>query len=135
MRIIFADASYWIALMNPRDKSHETAKSVSEELGNHQMVTSEMVLIELLDYMAEYGEEKRKEVVKMVKDIKTDPNMEIVRQTSEQFWAAVDYYESRLDKGWGVTDCASFQLMEARGMWEALSSDHDFEQAGFTILM
>ena len=50
MRIIFADASYWIALMNPRDKSHETAKSVSEELGNHQMVTSEMVLIELLDY-------------------------------------------------------------------------------------
>ena len=135
MRVIFADASYWIALMNPRDKSHETAKSVSEELGNHQMVTSEMVLIELLDYMAEYGEEKRKEVVEMVKDIKTDPNMEIVRQTSEQFWAAVDYYESRLDKGWGVTDCASFQLMEARGMWEALSSDHDFEQAGFTILM
>ena len=110
MRIIFADASYWIALMNPRDKSHETAKSVSEELGNHQMVTSEMVLIELLDYMAEYGEEKRKEVVKMVKDIKNDPNMEIVRQTSEQFWAAVDYYESPFGQGMGGYGLRQFPI-------------------------
>ena len=135
MRIIFADASYWIALMNPRDKAHGLAKPLTEQLRNCRIVTSEMVLVELLNYMAEYGEDKRREVVEMVKGLNSNPNVEIVRQTSEQFWAAVDYYESRLDKGWGVTDCASFQLMEARGMWEALSSDHDFEQAGFTILM
>lgn len=99
------------------------------------IVTSEMVLVELLNHIAEYGREKRREVGEMVKGLNRNPNVEIVQQTSEQFWAAIDYYESRLDKGWGITDCASFQVMEARGLWEALSTDHDFEQAGFTILM
>lgn len=135
MRIIFADTSYWIALINPRDKAHALAKRLTEQLGNCRIVTSEMVLVELLNHIAEYGREKRREVGEMVKGLNRNPNVEIVQQTSEQFWAAIDYYESRLDKGWGITDCASFQVMEARGLWEALSTDHDFEQAGFTILM
>ncbi len=135
MRILFADASYWIALINPRDKAHELAKHLTEKLINCRIVTSEMVLVELLNHIAGYGRERRREVGEMVKGLNRNPNVEIVRQTSRQFWAALDYYESRLDKRWGVTDCASFQLMESRGLWEALSTDRDFEQAGFTILM
>ena len=122
-------------MINPRDKAHALAKRLTEQLGNCRIVTSEMVLVELLNHIAEYGREKRREVGEMVKGLNRNPNVEIVQQMSEQFWAAIDYYESRLDKGWGITDCASFQVMEARGLWEALSTDHDFEQAGFTILM
>ena len=32
-------------------------------------------------------------------------------------------------------DCASFQLMTAYNIQEALTNDHHFTQAGFTILM
>lgn len=132
---VFADASYWIALLNPRDEFHEVAIRLSVELENSQIVTSEMVLTELLNHMAEYGSDMRRLVIDTVRYLEDDPDVEIVRQTSVQFWDATDYYVSRLDKDWGITDCASFQLMETRSILEALSSDHDFEQAGFIILL
>ena len=31
--------------------------------------------------------------------------------------------------------CYSFVIMEERGLAEALTSDHHFEQAGFTVLL
>ena len=55
-------------------------------------------------------------------------------QTS-RFWEAVDFYNSRRDQEWGFVDCASFQLMAANSIQEALTNDHHFTQAGFTTLM
>lgn len=135
MRIVFADASFWIALLNPRDEFHEIAIRLSGELEDLRIVTSEMVLVELLNHMSEYGPEMRRLVVETARHLDDDPRVDVVRQTSDQFWDAADYYASRLDKDWGITDCASFQLMESRDIWEVLSSDHDFEQAGFVILV
>ena len=135
MRTVFGDASYWIALLNPRDQWHERANSITRRLGDRLIVTSEMVLVELLNHFAEYGEMKRGEVARMVKALVANPSVEVVPQTSEQFRAAVDYYESRSDKEWGLTDCSSFQIMESRGIGEALSSDRDFAQAGFNVLL
>ena len=37
-------------------------------------------------------------------------------------------------KEWDWIDCASFELMERRGLREALSLDHHFAQAGFVLL-
>ena len=34
-----------------------------------------------------------------------------------------------------LTDCISFVVMEERGLSEALTSDHHFEQAGFSVLL
>jgi predicted nucleic acid-binding protein len=45
--------------------------------------------------------------------------------------AGFDLYESRLDKDWSLTDCVSFAVMTQRGLTEALTADHHFEQAGF----
>jgi predicted nucleic acid-binding protein len=36
---------------------------------------------------------------------------------------------------WGLTDCASFLIMEEKGITEALSADRDFQQAGFNALL
>jgi predicted nucleic acid-binding protein len=48
---------------------------------------------------------------------------------------AIDRYRSFSDKTWGLVDCASFLVMEERGITEAFTSDHDFEQAGFQCLI
>jgi predicted nucleic acid-binding protein len=40
-----------------------------------------------------------------------------------------------MDKEWSLTDCISFIAMEDRGITEAMTADHYFEQAGFTILL
>jgi predicted nucleic acid-binding protein len=34
-----------------------------------------------------------------------------------------------------LTDCISFVVMGGRSLTEALTSDHHFEQAGFTALL
>ncbi len=40
-----------------------------------------------------------------------------------------------MDKEWSITDCASFEVMQARGISEALARDLHFEQAGFVALL
>ena len=62
-------------------------------------------------------------------------SMVVPVQTSLQFWNAVDFYNARPDQEWGLVDCASFQLMQANSIQDALTNDHHFTQAGFTILM
>jgi predicted nucleic acid-binding protein len=43
--------------------------------------------------------------------------------------------QSRLDKDWSLCDAVSFVLMQQRGVTEALTTDHHFEQAGFVRLL
>ncbi|MFN0279480.1 MAG: type II toxin-antitoxin system VapC family toxin [Pyrinomonadaceae bacterium] len=48
---------------------------------------------------------------------------------------AVDLLNDRSDKIWSLCDAVSFVLMEEQGITEALTTDHDFEQAGFIKLL
>ncbi len=48
---------------------------------------------------------------------------------------ASEMYRRRADKEWSLTDCTSFVLMGRRGVTEALTADHHFEQAGFVALL
>ena len=65
----------------------------------------------------------------------TDSYVEVIPQTDAQFRAAVERYAARSDQTWSLTDCASFLVMEERGITEALAYDRDFEQAGFVALL
>ena len=47
----------------------------------------------------------------------------------------IQLYETRPDKAWSLTDCMSFIVMRDGGLTEALTADHHFEQAGFTVLL
>lgn len=44
-------------------------------------------------------------------------------------------YRQHRDKRWSLTDCISFFIMRRDGVRDALTSDHDFEQAGFRALL
>ena len=135
MPTVFADAGYWIALWNPRDALHDRAIVVAERLATSAVVTTQMVLTEALDAMAGMGEFRRKVAAQMVQALEDDPDVEIVPQTDSQFKEAVERYASRSDQRWGLTDCASFLVMEEMKLTEALAYDRDFEQAGFVALL
>lgn len=135
MKLVYADASYWIALLHPKDKLHNLAKRESKTLKEARIVTSEMILSEVLNSLAKYGKNIRNAAVQFIHKINKNPNVDIVPQTSLQFQKAVDYYSKRNDKQWGLTDCASFIIMEEKGIKEVLTSDHHFKQAGFKILI
>jgi len=135
LRTVFADAGYWIALWHPRDALHRSAMVVSESLGAIVVVTTQLVLVEALNALAGMGEFRRLFAAQMVRTLEDDPGVEIVPQTDAQFRAAVERYATRPDQRWSLTDCASFLVMEERGISEALAYDRDFEQAGFTALL
>ena len=135
MRTVFADAGYWVALMNPHDEWHRNAETITAQLGNVRIVTSQMVLVEFLNFMGSRGQEMRKSALSVVRELVENPEVEIVQQSSGQFDSAFARYASRLDKRWSLTNCASFITMEQKNIREALAYDRDFEQAGFIALL
>jgi len=48
---------------------------------------------------------------------------------------ALDLLRRRVDKSWSLCDAVSFVLMHDFEVHEALTTDHHFEQAGFTRLL
>lgn len=133
MKTVFADTGYWVALLNPKDDWHARALDASKSLGKFRLITTEMVLDELLAALSKIP--VRASVIRGVDAIRSNPNTEVVPQTSLQFSEAFDAYRRVPDKEWSLTDCASFALMRERGVSEALAHDHHFEQAGFIALL
>jgi predicted nucleic acid-binding protein len=70
-----------------------------------------------------------------VADLKAAPNVEIVRLSPALLDAALQLFGERHDKAWTLTDCASFCVMRERGLGDALTHDHHFEQAGYRPLL
>ncbi|WP_225893949.1 hypothetical protein [Atlanticothrix silvestris] len=48
---------------------------------------------------------------------------------------ALQLYNERPDKTWGLTDCISFVVMWEQGLTDAVTADIHFVQAGFRALL
>lgn len=135
MNEIFADAVYWVALLNTHDSLHPRASQISRSLRNTRIVTSDWVLTELLNDFASRRADQRVLASAMVEMLLEDAEVIVDRQTADSFQAALELYSSRPDKAWSMTDCASFLIMQRYGIDSALTYDHHFEQAGFKVLL
>ena len=135
MRAVFADTSFWIALLVRNDPWHEVAVLLSREITNVRVFTTEMVLAELLNGVSRLGPHYRRLAVAEVIRLRSNTDVTIIAQQPEQFDDAFNLYQSRPDQRWGLTDCSSFIVMRERGITHVLTADRDFTQAGFTILM
>jgi predicted nucleic acid-binding protein len=135
MRAVFADTGYWVAIIHPRDALHHRAMAASRELEQCRIVTSEMVLAEVLNMVSNRGPHIREAAAKAVQEMVSEPSVEVIPQTARLFREALDLYRSRVDKEWSLTDCASFVIMKRRGIEGALTDDHHFTQNGFKALL
>src|SRR5260370_11926083 len=124
MKQIFADSSYWIGLVNPRDQIHQKVIKITQQLFSVRLVTTEMVLGALLNSFSDSP--FRQAVAGMVLKLRNDRNVRIVPQRSEQFESALRRYKQAADKSWSLTDCASFEVMEARQIQAAWTHDLHF---------
>ncbi len=64
-----------------------------------------------------------------------DAAVTIVPPSQELFERGVELFNDRPDKGWSLTDCISFVVMDQRRLMDALTADHHFEQVGFNVLL
>lgn len=133
--VLFADSGYWVALIDNRDQLHSRARAASARLNDYEIVTTQMALVETLASQAGSGERARLAATRLVERLVGSPRVEVVPQTDAQFQAAFERFTARPDQRCSLTDCASFIVMEERGISEALAYDRDFEQAGFTALL
>ena len=105
MKVAFVDTLYFVALFNPRDQWHERAIAASKLVAETRLITTEDVLVELLNFFSEYGEKARRGAVAQAEGILSGANIEVAPQSHEAFMAGLTLYKARPDKGYSLTDC------------------------------
>ena len=135
MNRLFSDTLYFTALINPKDQWHQPAVEVEPLVESVDLVTTEEVLIELLNFYSEFGKRMRFEVATFVRQLLLNPKFEIIGRSEVNFLNGLELYESRLDKSYSLTDCISMNVCRQLGITEILTHDHHFAQEGFKILL
>ncbi len=117
---VFLDTSYVIALLVPQDQHHATAAAVSRRMieARTQLVTTQAVLVEIGNALAK--QRYRAACLQTLRTLQTDPATEIVPLSDDLYGRALDLYESRPDREWGLADCISFVVMEDLGLTEGI---------------
>ncbi len=78
MKKIFADTGYWITLLNPEDDLHQKARQIAISSSSTQIVTSQMIFIELLNAFSGKGNSYRKKAVRFIQHSLINPEIEVI---------------------------------------------------------
>lgn len=132
---VLVDSSAWIALINKDDNYHKAVADLMRHLldGKHRLITTDMVIVETINAMSKI--QHRNAVIGMIERIEKSPGISVVKITDDIYEAAWSMYKRRKDKEWGITDCASFEVMKLYKVRRAFTLDHHFEQAGFNVML
>lgn len=132
---VFLDTAYVYALVNTCDQWHEVATTWERRLATEarRLLTTEFVLVEIADGLA--AVRYRIGAIRIIAALRASSLIEIVPATSDLFAEALDLYQNRSDKNWGLTDCSSFVTMKLHGLTSVLTTDEHFRQAGFHPLL
>lgn len=131
MKALFADTFYFLALLSRRDDAHARASAFDQQ--GVRIVTTEWVLTEVADGFA--AAPQRSSVAAFIQLLGETPEVEVAAASHDLFRRGLKLYAERPDKEWSLTDCISFVVMRERGLTNALTADHHFEQAGFKPLL
>lgn len=135
MRVAFVDTLYFVALFSPKDQWGGRAIAASELVAETKLITTEDVLVELLNFFSEYGEKARRGAIAQAEGILSGANIEVTPQSHDGFMAGLTLYKARPDKGYSLTDCISMHIMRERAISDILTHDDHFRQEGFTVLL
>lgn len=134
---LFVDTSGWGHLVDPTQAYHSLAATIyrTARQQRRKVITTNYVIIELVALLTSPLHVPRPSLIAFIEGLKTSPHVEVIHVDSmldEQAWQLL---KSHQDKEWSLVDCTSFVLMKQRGILEALTTDHHFEQAGFVSLL
>lgn len=132
---IFLDSAYAIALSSSRDMYHQRAMQLATRLRleKSRLITTRAILLEIGNALSK--QRYRAAAVRLLIALETDPTVEVIPLTEHLYFRALEFYQSREDKEWGLTDGISFVAMTDQQVTEALTADAHFRQAGFRALL
>ena len=98
MKRVFADTSYFIALIAPDDALHEQAKAFARQ--PFLLVTTAWVMAELAAYLSDPP--NRTLFTALLRSARRSALFQSIPPTLELFDAGAELYEKRLDKAWSL---------------------------------
>jgi len=131
VRAVFADTSFYLALLREDDRAH--ARAMASVTLKQTIVTTEFIILELGNACAR-GEDHA-DCLALVAGMRASSRVRIIHLDTRLLNRGLERMAARSDKDWSLTDCISFLVMEEEGIKEALTTDRHFEQAGFTALL
>jgi predicted nucleic acid-binding protein len=131
----FLDTSGLVAVVNADDQWHVEAEAAWHQLvaSHAPLMTTSLVLIELGDGLSRI--QHRPLAIQIHDRLHASARVEIIHATPDHEQRAWQLFRQTSDKEWGMTDCVSIIFMRDHEVTCVLSSDHHFEQAGFSILL
>jgi uncharacterized protein len=135
VREVFVDTSGWVALKHKGDTFWDAATALHRSLliaGVHY-VTSNFVLDE--SYTLLVHRAGHHVAVELGEEIRASRLVTVVRIAADWEDEAWQMFKRYADKAFSFTDCTSFVVMRHRGIWEAFTNDHNFEQVGYQRLL
>lgn len=132
MTEVFADTYFYLAVLSRDATARARAQQVSAGL-RARTVTTAFVLIEIANALS--AARSRRSYLLLADRLAKSRHVVIVPASEDLFDRGQAMYRSRPDKDRSLTDCASFVVMQERGISHALTGDHHFEQAGFFRLL
>jgi len=134
-RKVFVDTAYLVALINPRDELNMRANDMKKSLGGSRLVITQTVLVETLNYFAEYNSNVKTSAHRFITRLIDDANFTVIEQTTELFEDGMKLYGNRLDKGYSLTDCISMNVCREHAIADVLTHDDHFRQEGSNVLL
>ena len=129
----FLDTVFVQALLNRRDQYHTQALAFAPRLKTAAEVwITEAILVEIGNALSGIN---RAGAAQFVHSCYQTRNMQVVPVDTNLLQRALQLYEARLDKGWGLTDCISFVVMQDQQITDAVTADVHFQQAGFRAVL
>lgn len=132
---LYADTSFYVALILSTDSLHERAARIAMATQEERQITSELIIFELLDEFCEFGPHLRRAALEFVDALHANSSVEIVPLTSGLLSTAIELYRLRPDTGYSLTDCLSMVICEQRGIHRVLTHDRHFVQEGLEVLL
>jgi predicted nucleic acid-binding protein len=134
---VFADTSGWAAFFVRSQAFHAEASVLMRRWQTRRtvVVTTNYVLTELVALLVSRVRVPHARRLAITSAIRSATWVEVVHIDPTLDADAWNLLGQRSDKDWSLVDCASFTVMSRRGIADALTTDHHFEQAGYTRLL
>ncbi len=128
---VFADTSFFVALINRNDQYHHQALKLSVIFENTPIITTNIILLEIGNALAKNF---KQQAIELIDAILSSEEAQLINLDAALFQKGYEFYQKYQDKNWGLVDCISFVVMKENNITDVLSFDSDFKQAGFRLL-
>lgn len=131
--MIFADSSFLIAFLIERDRHHNAAVRLYEQIAHQRIAITNHVRGETWTWLR--SKTWHEKAVAFLDSVgREDSYIEVTRVAEELEDEALRWLRQHDEREYSFVDATSFAYMRAKGIEEALAFDGDFSAAGFTEL-